>query len=165
MIDVATIQTATHAFTRRAIVAPRTDDGTVLLDCCPHGTMDVHTFATARKAAEFARVSVSTIYRQLRADSDTMTFSQTEQFNQSATAALNAHYNAPDFKASGDLDFVSATLGWRVQLIDRENYSYYVREIHEQNSNVPPNRTAGRFWMEERKIKVGRSWYAVIEQN
>jgi hypothetical protein len=30
--------------------------------------MDVHTFATARKAAEFAGVSVSTIYRQLYAE-------------------------------------------------------------------------------------------------
>lgn len=67
MYDVATIQTQINNFVKRAIVAPRTDDGTVLLDSCPAGTTDVRSFPTAKAAAAYMGVSTSTVYRQMNA--------------------------------------------------------------------------------------------------
>lgn len=65
MIDVATMQTATNQYEDRVIVAPR-DGDSILLDSCPRGTVDVHSYPTAAKAAAAMGVSVSTVYRQCR---------------------------------------------------------------------------------------------------
>lgn len=63
--DVATIQTATNAYEERVIVAPRTEDGTVLLDSCPRGTIEVRSYPTAKAAANRMGVHVRTVYAQL----------------------------------------------------------------------------------------------------
>lgn len=67
--DIATIQTSPNGnFTeKRVIDAPLTDDGrSVLLGCCPEGTIAVHSFNNVKDAAKFMRRSPSTVYRQRR---------------------------------------------------------------------------------------------------
>ena len=66
MFSFATIQTGPHWFEERFVIAPRLEDGTVLLDACPAGTMSVRTFPNAKAAAAAKGVSLSTIYRWRR---------------------------------------------------------------------------------------------------
>jgi hypothetical protein len=82
-----------------------------------------------------------------------------------AQGQINALYNAGDFKSVGN-QFTSTTLGIAVYLIDRDNYTDHAREICAANDNPPPTRESiNDWWKSEKKIKVGRSWYAVIELN
>lgn len=66
MFDVATIQVNMNQCIKLVIIAPTTEDGTVTLDTCPRGTLEVHTFRRAKDAAAFMKVSPSTVYRQRR---------------------------------------------------------------------------------------------------
>lgn len=63
MIDVATIQTDFNSVEKRVINAPRQGDS-VLLDLCPKGTLEVHSFNSVKEAAQFMNCSVSTVRRQ-----------------------------------------------------------------------------------------------------
>ena len=66
MFTVAHIETDQNVIVKRIVNVLRDEEGKVLLDSCPAGTLRTYTFNTASAAAAHMNVSLSAVYRQCR---------------------------------------------------------------------------------------------------
>ena len=88
----------------------------------------------------------------------------TATFEQTVIDLMNTAYDISDFRYENG-NYRSETTGSDLQLIDRDTYTQFARDMARDNSNPEPDEEAvSEAWSNEHHLDVDGETFAIIDQ-